>query len=99
MYDLWHINKITCPLVFSELLLSLPTNAFTIKWNKILRPCLAHYDKLINAEIISAVKIHLALLKTWNRAYKFWVRPELQHDMFRPADDCITASAWRDIKL
>ena len=33
---------------------------------------------------------HLALtfLKTWNRVYKFWVRAELQDDLFRPTGHC-----------
>ena len=31
--------------------------------------------------MISAFSIHLTLLKTWNRVYKCWVRPELQHDV------------------
>ena len=41
-----------------------------------------HYDHLINAEIISSFSIHLTLLKTWNKVYKFWVRPELQSKFF-----------------
>ena len=44
----------------------------------------------------SALSIHLTLLKIWNRVYKFWVRSELQHDLFRSL--CINAIAWRDIK-
>ena len=43
---------------------------------------------VINAEIVSALSIHLTLLKTWNRVYKCWVRPELQHDLFRSTDYC-----------
>ena len=54
----------------------------------IIRPGLIHYDHLINAEIILALSIYLTLLKTWNRVYKFWVKPELQHDLFRPTDHC-----------
>ena len=46
---------------------------------KRLRAGLIHHDHLISAEIISALSIHLTLLKTWNRIYKFWVRPELQN--------------------
>jgi hypothetical protein len=49
-------------------------------------PDLLHYDHLIKAYIILALSIHLNVLKTWNRVYKFWVRPELQHDLFRPTD-------------
>ena len=49
-------------------------------------PGLIYYDNLINAEIISALSIHLTLLRTWNRVYKFWVRPEVQHDLFRFTD-------------
>ena len=32
---------------------------------------LIHNDHLINGEIILALKIHLTLLKTWNRVYNF----------------------------
>ena len=83
---------------------------------------MVHYDNLINAEIISALSIHLTRLGwqwgqgpwkhfpyvqvsdvlcytpipiTWNRVYKFWVRPELQHDVIRPTNP---ATTWRDIK-
>ena len=68
-------------------LLSLPSTAPTIKYKK-LRPGLIHYDHLINAEIISALIIHLTLLKTRNRVYKFWVKPELQYYLFIPTDHC-----------
>ena len=53
---------------------------------------MVHYDNLNNAEIILALSIHLTLLKTWNWVYKFWVRPELHHDVFRHTGHCITAS-------
>ena len=49
--------------------------------------CLVHYDHLINAEIFSALSIHLTL-KNLNQVYKFRVRPKLQHDLFRPTDHC-----------
>ena len=46
------------------------------KWIKQLWPGLVYYDNLINAEMISALSIHLTLLKTWKTIYKFWMRPE-----------------------
>jgi hypothetical protein len=69
---------------------SLPAYDPTVKLNKRLRPALVHYENLINAEIISAVS---TLLKSRNRVYKFLVRPELQHDVIRHTDHCITAIA------
>ena len=57
-------------------------------YNLPLRPGLIHYDHLINAEIISALSIHLSLLQTENIVYKFRVKPELQHYLFRSTDHC-----------
>jgi hypothetical protein len=45
-------------------LLTLTANAPKIKLNKRLRPGLVQYDNLINSEIITALSIHLILLKT-----------------------------------
>ena len=45
-----------------------------------------------NAEMISAFSIHLTPVKTWNRVYKFWGRPELQHDWIKCPNNCITAT-------
>ena len=52
-------------------LLSLPSKAPTIKYFKRLRPGLIHQDHLINRKLISALSIHLTLLKIRNRVYKF----------------------------
>ena len=52
---------------------------------------------ILSAEMISALSIHLTSTKTWNRVYNCWMRPELQHDVIRCPDHCITKTAWRDI--
>ena len=47
--------------------------------------------------MISVLSIHLTPIKSWNRVYKCWVRPELQHDVIRCPGHCIIATAWHDI--
>ena len=47
----------------------------------------------MNAEMISALRIHLTPVKTCNRGYKCWVRP----DEIRRPGHCITTTAWHGI--
>jgi hypothetical protein len=51
----------------------------------------------INAEMISALSIHLTHVKTWKRVYKWLVRPDIQHNVIIRPDHCVSATTWRDI--
>ena len=44
--------------------------------------------------MISALSIHLTPIKTWNRVYKYWVRPGLQHDGIRCPGHYVTVTAY-----
>ena len=46
--------------------------------------------------MISALSIHLTTVKSWNRVYKWWVRPELKHDVIKSPGHCKAATAWAD---
>ena len=47
--------------------------------------------------MIPALGIHLTCLKTLNRVYKCWVRPELQHDVIRRPGHCIITTSWDEM--